>query len=75
MVVVGPNFEYGLFRVHISTNRTSTFAPSIQLTCLLQDGFVKYYNNQKKKKIHNFKLNGLAKSKLHWYHQKKCCPF
>jgi hypothetical protein len=46
MVVVGLNFEYGLSTIHIFANRTSTFAPSIQLTHLLQDGLLKYYNNQ-----------------------------
>jgi capsular polysaccharide biosynthesis protein len=46
MVVIGLNFEYGLFIIHIFAKLALTFALSIQLIHLLQDGLLKYYNNQ-----------------------------
>ncbi len=38
--------EYGPCEIHTSTNFTSPFAPSIQLTCLPQDGLVKSCDDQ-----------------------------
>jgi hypothetical protein len=38
--------EYGPYETHISTNFTSPFAPSIQLTCLPQDGVMKSCDDQ-----------------------------
>jgi len=41
MVVVNPNLEYGPYEDHIFKNPTSLSTPSVQLTYMPQDGFVK----------------------------------
>ncbi len=46
MVVVSPNLEYGLCGNHTFTNPTSPSTPSVQLTRLLQHGFMKLCDDQ-----------------------------
>jgi hypothetical protein len=46
MVAVSPNFKYDPCGDHTFANPTSPFAPSSQLTHLLQDGFMKSCDDQ-----------------------------
>jgi hypothetical protein len=46
MVIVDPNLKYGPFGGHIFVNPFSLYAPFVQLIPLLQDGFMKWYDDQ-----------------------------
>jgi len=46
MVVISPNFEYGPCEDHLFANLISPSAPSVQLTRLPQDGFMKLCDDQ-----------------------------
>jgi hypothetical protein len=41
MVIINPNLEYGPYEDHILKNPTSLSTPSVQLTCMPQDGLMK----------------------------------
>lgn len=46
MVVISHDFKYGIFEVYIFASWASLFTPSTQLTHMLQDGFMTFYDDQ-----------------------------
>ncbi len=46
MVIISHGFKYGIFEVHIFANWASLFTPSTQRTRMLQDGLMKFCDDQ-----------------------------